>query len=70
VLGREVQARLTRLSTHMAGRTARRRQDAATLLIGTLLGTLVLSRLLPESEGRRSLTVARRMIGRVARVRS
>jgi len=63
----EVEARLARLGTRMPGGTARRRKDAATLLMATLVGTLLLSRLLPEREGLRSLTIARRLIAQAAR---
>jgi TetR/AcrR family transcriptional repressor of nem operon len=65
-VAREVTARLARLAPLMPGRTPRRRQDAATLLVSTMVGALVLSRLLPDREGRRSLDVARRLIGHAA----
>jgi TetR/AcrR family transcriptional repressor of nem operon len=61
-----VEDRLSRLSANMPGRSARSRRDAATLLIATLVGTMVVSRLLPEREGRRSLLVTRRLIDRAA----
>lgn len=65
-VGRDILGRLTRLGAHMPGGTPRRRQDAATLLVGSLVGALLLSRLLPEREGRRCLVVTRRLIGSLA----
>src|SRR5262249_28858196 len=66
-VARNVGARLRRLSRAMPGSTARRRHDAATLLIAMLVGTMLLSRLLPDEEGERALVVTRRVIGRAAR---
>jgi TetR/AcrR family transcriptional regulator, transcriptional repressor for nem operon len=66
-VARDVKARLAQLAPHMPGRTPQRRQDAATVLIATLVGTLLLSRLLPERDGHRSLAVTRRMVQLAAR---
>jgi TetR/AcrR family transcriptional regulator, transcriptional repressor for nem operon len=65
VVARIVGDRLSTLSARMPGRTARSRRDAATLLVSTLVGTMIVSRLLPEREGRRSLLVTRRVVDRV-----
>ena len=65
-VARLVSGRLDSLAPHMPGRTPQERRDAATLLIATLVGAMVISRLLPEREGERSLLVARRAINRQA----
>jgi TetR/AcrR family transcriptional repressor of nem operon len=64
-----VDGRLSKLAARMPGRTPRRRRDAATLLISVLVGTMVVSRLLPEEEGRRSLRVTARLIEQAAGAR-
>lgn len=61
-----VDARLTKLAARMPGRTAQRRRDAATLLVSMLVGTMVVSRLLPEEQGRRSLRVTQRLVAQAA----
>jgi TetR/AcrR family transcriptional repressor of nem operon len=65
-----VDAGLTTLAARMPGRTAARRRDAATLLISMLVGTMVVSRLLPEEKGRRSLRVTQRLIEHAAGARA
>lgn len=69
-VSRLVTRRLDLLAARMPGSTAQARHDAATLLIATLVGTMIVSRLLPDTDGRRSLLVARRAIDRAVRSRT
>lgn len=63
-LGEEITAQLERLAAVMPGDTPQQRRDEAGVLISTLLGALVLSRLLPEREGRRHLEATKTVVYR------
>jgi TetR/AcrR family transcriptional repressor of nem operon len=67
-VARQIDAMLTRLSARMSGRTAAARRDVAGLFFASLIGTLLLSRLLPDRTGRRNLAFARRAVGRAVRI--
>jgi len=63
-LGAEIETHLARLAAVMPGDTPRQLRDEAGVLISTLVGSVILSRLLPERAGRRHLAATRAVVGR------
>ena len=63
-LAEDIETHLARLAAVMPGDTPQQRRDEAGVLVSTLVGAVILSRLLPERAGRRHLAATRTVVHR------